>query len=283
MGLATTYLSRGIHSLASGSFCRFFMLSMILIAGFVCAVPSHAQSRHVDPYRFWKWPKNDALALGNALGSKRTLYALGIGGALYFVAQHDAEVSRNLSHMDPPGSELITKVVDEFGNIKAIRPITAVIFLGSLMTDSQRVQDAAFTSLEAVLLSNLLTNVLKTAVGRSRPYEDKGPMHLKPFSGSRSFPSGHSATAFALVTPWLLYYPNTLAPGLLVLSVGTAFGRVVGDHHWFTDIVAGSTLGFVTAYWLTRRHQEDSRRIRLAPDLSTNHVGLRVQVFLGRP
>jgi len=248
---------------------------------FLPSMPVLGQSQHVDPYRFWKWPKDDVLALGGALGSTRSFYALGIGGALYFVAQHDAAVSRNMSEMNPPGSEYITKVVDEFGNIKAIRPIAAVVFLGSLMTDSQRVQDAAFTSLEAVLLANLFTNILKTSVGRARPYEGEGPMHLEPFSGSRSFPSGHSATAFALVTPWLMYFPNTLTPGLMVLSFGTAFGRVMGEHHWFTDIIAGSAIGFMTAYWLTRRHQEDSSRVRIAPALDADQVGIRLQLRLG--
>lgn len=233
-----------------------------------------------DPYRFWKWPSQDVSALVDGLASERLLYAAGVGGLLFVLARHDREVTEEFRDLAPPGSGLAIRVVEEVGNVSAVRPVAAVLFVGSLFTDDRRFQDAAFTSLESVIVANLITNSLKLVFGRARPWQGQGPMVFEPFSGNTSFPSGHAATAFAFVTPWLLYYPNAITPGLILLSTGTAFSRVMTEFHWLSDVVAGSAIGFTTAYWLTRRHQQQSARVQLAPSLDGGQPGLRLQIRL---
>lgn len=231
-----------------------------------------------DPYRFWKWPAEDALALGKGVISEVTVMAMGGGMILLIAARHDAQITSDLTHLEKEPSELLIRIVEEFGNVRSVRPLAGVVFLGSLMTNDGRLQDAAFTSLEAIVLANLVTSSLKTVFGQSRPWQNEGALDFRPFSGNTSFPSGHATTAFAFITPWLLYYQNVLTPGLLVLGAGTAFTRMVTDNHWFTDVVAGSAIGFATAYLLTQRHEDESRRIRFAPSLSFDQVGLTVAV-----
>ena len=239
--------------------------------------PNHvANSR--DPYRFWKWPAEDALALAKGLPSRVTLMAVGGGTILLVAARHDAELTSDLADLDHEPSELLIRVVEEFGNVRSVRPLAGVVFLGSLLTNDDRLQDAAFTSFEAIVLGNLITSSLKTVFGRARPFQNEGALDFRPFSGNTSFPSGHATTAFAFVTPWLLYYPNAFTPGLIVLGAGTAFTRMITDNHWLTDIVAGSAIGFTTAYLLTRRHQDENRRVRLAPSVGLDQIGLTVAV-----
>lgn len=204
--------------------------------------------------------------------------AMGGGMILLIAARHDAEITADLSHLEKEPPDLLIRIVEEFGNVRSVRPLAGVVFLGSLMTNDGRLQDAAFTSLEAIVLANLVTSSLKTAFGRSRPWQNEGALDFRPFSGNTSFPSGHATTAFAFITPWLLYYQNALTPGLLVLGAGTAFTRMVTENHWFTDVVAGSAIGFATAYLLAQRHQDESRRIRIAPSVSLDQVGLTVAV-----
>lgn len=244
------------------------------------ASPALGQSSYADPYRFWKWPVQDGIALVDGLASRQTLYAVGAGALLYAVARHDGGLTEEVRAWRPPGTDLPIRVVEEIGNARAVRPVAALILVGTLMTDDRRVQDAAFTSLEAVMAANLITNSLKLIVGRARPWQEEGAMTFEPFSGNTSFPSGHATTAFALVTPWLMYYPNLLTPGLLVLSTGTAFSRMVTNNHWFTDVVAGSAIGFVTGYWLSRRHQRMSERVLVAPVLRSDQVGVYVTLKL---
>ncbi|MEX0822635.1 MAG: phosphatase PAP2 family protein [Rhodothermales bacterium] len=241
------------------------------------ALPVHAQTDNVDPYRFWKWPAADAVALGKSMASTGVIYGVGGGVLLMLAAPHDPHVTAELSALPPAPADLVVRVIEEFGNVRAVRPVAGVIFLGSLITEDRRFQDAAFTSLEAIMFANVITGGLKSVFGRARPFQDKGAVHFDPFSGNTSFPSGHSTTAFAFVTPWLLYYPDTFTPGLLLLSAGTAFSRMLTQNHWFTDVVAGSTIGFATAYYLVGRHK-DASRVGVAPIVSGEQVGITVSI-----
>lgn len=243
------------------------------------AAPAQAQSENDDPYRFWKWPATDMAALGKSIATTGTFYAAGGSMLLLLGAPHDPDVTETLSSLPPPPADLLIRIIEEFGNVRAVRPVAGAIFLGSLMTDDRHFQDAAFTSLEAVIYANLVTSGLKSVFGRARPFQEQGATVFDPFSGNTSFPSGHSTTAFAFVTPWLLYYPNTFTPGLLLLSAGTAFSRMLTQNHWFTDVVAGSSIGFFTAYFLSHRHQGRSR-VDVAPTIGSEQLGVTVSVTL---
>lgn len=94
----------------------------------------------------------------------------------------------------------------------------------------------------------------KKATGRKRP------CHIEPHCWSTllppdqfSFPSGHTITAFAAITPLCLAFPEfQLALGFCALSV--AVSRVVLGMHFLSDVLAGALagtlLGLFTSYLL---------------------------------
>ena len=122
----------------------------------------------------------------------------------------------------------------------------------------------------------MLSYGIKYTVGRSRPHESDGTHAFRPFSGNASFPSGHTTTAFAIVTPWVMFYPHPVTYGLFALSTGTAVARIARDAHWATDVLAGAALGFTTGYWLSKRHGAFSDNVQVTPILGPN-VGLSIQ------
>lgn len=86
----------------------------------------------------------------------------------------------------------------------------------------------------------------KYTVGRLRP---QGNSH-------NSFPSGHTATAFLgaelLDLAYGEHYPLLASFGYLTASL-TAYGRILNNRHWGSDVLAGAAAGILSAdagYWL---------------------------------
>ncbi len=130
------------------------------------------------------------------------------------------------------------------------------------LVGSSRVARLGLRSLESLAAVDLLATLFKVGVGRQRPELSVEPDVFRPIAWSHdfaSFPSGHTAHAFALATtaslelggwtPWLAY----------PLAAGVGASRVVGGEHWATDIVAGAALGVFTARLTNRLHGGESR------------------------
>ena len=250
------------------------------------AAPLPQAAAQSDRIRFLRWSYQDAGALGWSIGTHLPYYAA-IGGGLAYGTRFDDALRLEVQSLYD-GTPLVAKGLDAANLLgeRAVAIPAATVFALSLTTDDERFQDAAFTSLQALLYSTAITNVLKSAVGRSRPYTGDGPHETDTFSGHTSFPSGHTTTAFAVLTPWVLYYPNPATYSLFALSAGTATARVALDRHWPTDVVAGAAIGFFTARYLVRRHQdlslEDRGAVQLqfTPLMGADALGIGLRLHL---
>lgn len=75
-------------------------------------------------------------------------------------------------------------------------------------------------------------------------------------SAFNSFPSGHTATAFAGAEfLWQEYKDVSVWYGIsgYIVAAGTGAFRIYNDKHWLTDVVAGAGIGILStkvAYWL---------------------------------
>lgn len=81
-------------------------------------------------------------------------------------------------------------------------------------------------------------------------------------SGFNSFPSGHTATAFAGAEfLWQEYKDVSVWYGIsgYIVAVGTGAFRIYNDKHWLTDVAAGAGIGILStkvAYWINPWVQE---------------------------
>jgi undecaprenyl-diphosphatase len=116
-----------------------------------------------------------------------------------------------------------------------IMGVAVAVFVPSLV-------DIANYAALALLSTSLLVVVVKRMVRRTRPALDVQSV-VPP--DRFSFPSGHTAAAFAVAiamfgaVPWL-------APGLLLLAICVAYGRMYLGVHYPLDVAAGAALGLLT-------------------------------------
>lgn len=225
--------------------------------------------------RFGHWAVGDVLAVSGELTPTRLGIAAGFVSLLPLLSFQDGTVGHEAPELRTDFSSPILNVADEFGHAR-MQWVTGGLFLATLATDNTRLQDAAFTSFQSGVYAMLVSGAAKGLFGRVRPHEVDSPATFRPLSGHRSFPSGHTTLAFAIATPWVVYYPGPLTYGLMGLSAGTAVSRLTTEHHWFTDVIAGAAVGTLTGYWLAKRHLRDTTPLQVTPVLGPDGGGLSI-------
>jgi undecaprenyl-diphosphatase len=108
-------------------------------------------------------------------------------------------------------------------------------------------------------VADVLAEAGKAIFDRHRPFETQ----LGPPSSTHSFPSGHSATAFACATVLASLAPRARVP-FFVLAALIAISRVYNGLHYPTDVLAGSALGVLVGLVVLGAAKR-SRRLRPSP------------------
>ena len=116
--------------------------------------------------------------------------------------------------------------------------------VGLIKKDKQIQQDALYIG-ASVVGAFAVTMGLKYIVNRTRPYE-AWPDMISPRSteADPSFPSGHTASAFALATSLCIKYPKwyVIAPSA-IYAVSVGVSRMHEGVHYPTDVMAGALIG----------------------------------------
>jgi membrane-associated phospholipid phosphatase len=92
-----------------------------------------------------------------------------------------------------------------------------------------------------ILVSGVITWILKLSIGRPRPYS--GLTEWRPLSLStkyHSFPSGHTTETFSYIIPYMYFLRRHLVTLMLFLyGVVLSFTRVMLAYHSITDVLFG--------------------------------------------
>ena len=124
---------------------------------------------------------------------------------------------------------------------------------------------------EMVLLEQATVFLIKGAVGRARPfvYNDDPRIpaeYRRSRTAVRSFPSGHTATAFAgaVFTGEIFARLNPDDPArhwvrgtTLVLAAATGWLRIRAGKHYPTDVIVGAIIGSLAGWGIPRLHEVD--------------------------
>ena len=180
----------------------------------------------------------------------------------------------------------VTAVVAEQTTQPGLYVILPAVWGIGRLVDDRTTAAAGLRGMEAVGIALSVVGVTKFAFGRARPYVAHDPTSwrfMRGLEGSeyRSFPSGHSASAFAAASA-LTAELTAARPSLrwtagvpLYLGAATAaWSRMYDDRHWATDVLTGAAVGTVSGLAVTRWH-------RTRPDNRLDRAMLGVGVELG--
>jgi len=129
------------------------------------------------------------------------------------------------------------------GSTAAVFGVTVGLFSAGRISRGDRFRAATYDLSQAFLVNQVYTTALKLVVQRERPDE----------SDQRSFPSGHASNAFAIASVFTKHYKKLRVP-LYGFATFVATSRMAANKHYFSDVVAGSCLGWVIGRSVVRRN-----------------------------
>lgn len=177
--------------------------------------------------------------------------------ALFAAAWIDTSVRRETLELGSGWRAGTARVAKTFGEGKYLIPGLAVGYGLSELTGLETAADITGHALLATAGAGLVTALIKGAVGRSRPYESGSAGAFDPmrFTDS-SFPSGHTAIAFALASTLAHETPDRWSDVVFYgAATLTGLSRVHDDRHWLTDVVAGAGIGILAGRLATKSHR----------------------------
>ena len=95
-------------------------------------------------------------------------------------------------------------------------------------------------------------------------------------SGHDSFPSNHTANAFAAATTINLRYSDKSAWPAYGIAVLVGVGRVQANKHYWKDVFAGAVMGSLTSWVFTETFDKN---VHVVPWAGQNKIGLTLSML----
>lgn len=180
----------------------------------------------------------------------RWIFPIAAGATVLVMS--DADIERKLP--SDPSVIRQAKHISDYG-VFAYGAALGSGYLWSRISGNEHLRETTVFGFEAVADTLAVTEALKFVTGRARPYEGD---HTGAFlTGSSSFPSEHSAAAWAIASVVAREYPS---PFVSFLAYGGAAAmtasRVVSRQHFVSDAVVGSAIGWFVGRQVARARTE---------------------------
>ncbi|MDU2829697.1 MAG: phosphatase PAP2 family protein [Anaerococcus sp.] len=181
-----------------------------------------------------------------------------------FITKIDISILNLIQNFKSPLMDKIMTTITALGNMGIFWILLILIFL-----TSKEYKKLGKLMLICLLINSIVVNlIIKPAVGRVRPFEIVDGIKLlvlKP--QDPSFPSGHSAISFCMLTV-ILFFSKSKPLKIIssVLSILIAFSRLYLYVHFPSDVICGIIIGVFTAI-LTLKFYFSKTGIKLRANL----------------
>ena len=172
-------------------------------------------------------------------------------GALFLLFQDKLDFQKKINQMGNPVLDLVMRNLTYAGDgLFAVLVFIVLLFI--------RIKTALIALISFALTAGIVQLLKHTVFDTmKRPYyflqSDVNFRIIEDltYHSSNSFPSGHSASIFAICTVIAYQYKSKLSIQLLlvVIAVLVALTRVYLCQHFLQDIIAGSLIGTLISYY----------------------------------
>jgi hypothetical protein len=181
-----------------------------------------------------------------------TEWLVPLAGISYGLFATDSDVGLHQSH-DP-------KTISHYNTLSnagigALVGSAAGMWLLSYPSHNEHWRETGLLAGEAALNTLIPVEVFKYGLGRERPLQGTGGGGF--FHGDTSFPSEHSAAAWAVAGVIGHEYPGPL-PKLMAYGLASlvSFSRIRGEQHFPSDVLIGGIIGSLVAQQIYTRHHD---------------------------
>jgi len=179
------------------------------------------------------------------LPSKENLFWAGAGGGLT-LATHPFDDDVNEKLVGNNTADKIFKAGEVLGELGTLLGSASVVYAVGRIKDQPKVSHLGMDLIEALAMSEALTQTLKYTTRRERP----------DHSGKNSFPSGHAADTFAFATALERHLNWRYSVPAYVFASYVAMSRLPANRHWLSDAVFGSAVGIIAGRTVTSHEAE---------------------------
>lgn len=188
------------------------------------------------------------------LPSRENLFWAGVGGGLA-LAVHPADDNVNEAFVDSDFAHNFFRPGKYIGSLPVLLGTATATYIVGRSKDQPRVSHVGMDLIQALAISELMTQTLKHITNRERPDQ----------SDNTSFPSGHAADTFAFATALERHLGWKGAVPAYIFSSYVAISRLPADRHWLSDAVFGSAVGIIAGRTVTRHGRDFPVTLAVVP------------------
>jgi membrane-associated phospholipid phosphatase len=227
---------------------RVRFLSLCCLAAAVVVSPAALAAQQLDPLPADSFPHETSI---------HWYHGVAVLGGISALMLLDGSVEHAVQGHRTASADRVAGAVRHFGQPEVYGTVAAGLLVAGGLTHNPRLTRIGAHVAGALAVAGGLTNGIKLMAGRSRP--DNGTLgndadDFDLLSGQASWPSGHTAMAFALATSLGDEIHEPVARyGLLAAATAVGWSRINDNRHWLSDVAAGAVLGIASAKFASGR------------------------------
>ncbi len=209
------------------------------------------------------WQKKDWFRFGLSLAATSAFLPL------------DNSIHRQVYEHESPALTSISRAFSLAGAPACLLGMFSAGYLIGHFIHSDSARATFLLAGESLLITELLVQAGKIGIGRARPYTLEGPFSFNPItlqSQWQSFPSGHSAAAWAVATSLASRVKSSyLRATFFAIASGISLSRIFLDKHFASDVVGSALLGYFIGRKLSQPQAPDRKSNKAALSFNLGH------------